>query len=136
MQEVVRKEQEQLKLLSIFYYVFGGFTAAFSFFPLFHIIIGILFLAEPGLFANKELDTPIPALLGWLFIVFGTVFILLGLANAICLIYAGRFLVRKKHYLFCLVVACLACISFPFGTTLGIFTIIVINHQSVKEQFK
>ena len=131
----MKRDQEQLKLLSIFYYILGSFAAFFSFFPLFHIITGIVFITNPGLFADKKLDTPIPAFLGWLFIVLGTVFILLGLAYAICLIYTGRFLVRKKHYLFCLVVGCLACISFPFGTILGIFTIVVINRQSAKEQF-
>ncbi len=136
MQRFTNKDMQHLELLTIFYYIFGGISILFSFFPLLYVIIGILYIMSPELVAGKELDTSVTPFLGWLFIALGSVFILLGLAYAICLINTGRFLARRKHYLFCLIMGCLSCISFPFGTILGVFTIIVINRQSVKEQFR
>ena len=42
---------------------------------------------------------------------------------------------RRKHYTFCFVMACVECLSVPFGTVLGVFTILVLNRASVKELF-
>ena len=39
------------------------------------------------------------------------------------------------HYTFCFVMAALACAFFPFGTILGIFTIVVLVRPGVKEMF-
>ena len=36
------------------------------------------------------------------------------------------------HYLYCLVVAAVECMLVPFGTVLGVLTIIVLNRPSVK----
>jgi hypothetical protein len=49
---------------------------------------------------------------------------------------AGRFLARRKHHLFCLVVAGVECLFFPFGTVLGVFTIIVLMRPSVQQAFE
>ena len=61
--------------------------------------------------------------------------ILVGWAVAICVIVAGRFLARRVHYTFCLVVAAIACLFMPFGTVLGVLTIIVLMRPSVKALF-
>ena len=47
----------------------------------------------------------------------------------------GRFLRRHKHYMFCLVIACLECSFMPFGTVLGAFTIFVLMRESIKQSF-
>jgi hypothetical protein len=62
-------------------------------------------------------------------------FIFAGWMFAILLIVAGRFLSKRKHYMFCLVMAAISCIFMPFGTILGIFTIIVLMQPSVKQLF-
>ena len=102
-QALINKDREQLGLLSIFYYIFGGSTALFSFFPLIHVLVGLLLIIKPGISGEKKLDMPFSSFLGWLFIIVGISFLLLGLAYAVCLICTGRFLAKKKHYLFCLV---------------------------------
>ena len=48
---------------------------------------------------------------------------------------AGRYLSQQRHYTFCLVMAAVACMFMPFGTVLGVFTIIVLVRESVKELF-
>jgi hypothetical protein len=54
---------------------------------------------------------------------------------AVCLITSGRFLSLRKHYMFCLVMAALACMCSPFGTVLGVFTIVVLLREPVKQLF-
>jgi hypothetical protein len=51
------------------------------------------------------------------------------------LILAGRFLAQRVYYTFCFVVAALECIFVPFGTILGVFTIVVLQRSTVKEMF-
>jgi hypothetical protein len=54
---------------------------------------------------------------------------------AICILIAGRCLSRRKRYSFALVMACIECLFIPFGTILGVFTIIALSRQSVKALF-
>lgn len=79
---------------------------------------------------------PPPDLVGWFFMAFAGGFIVLGLTVATCVALAGRFLARRKHYLFCLIVAGVtAAMCMPFGTMLGVFSIIVLVRPAVKEAF-
>ncbi|MHC4060618.1 MAG: hypothetical protein ACYSUC_05245 [Planctomycetota bacterium] len=123
-----------LKLLSIFHYVVGGIAAFFACFPIIHLIIGIGMLA--GGFEQASSNGHFPAFLfGLMFVLIPGFIMLCGWALAICLIIAGRQLAERKHYTFCLVTACISCIFMPFGTVLGVFTIIVLMRPSVKELF-
>jgi hypothetical protein len=124
-------DEQHLNLLEIFHYVVGGLTALFACIPLIHFGIGVAMVA--GAFDGK--DAP-PAFLGWLFIVFAGFFILCGWTLAACLIVAGRRLRQRTHRRFCLVVAGLACLMMPYGTVLGVFTIIVLMRDSVKALFE
>jgi hypothetical protein len=76
---------------------------------------------------NQE---PPPAFLGWIFIVLGAVFFLAGVTMAICILIAGRCLSRRKRYSFALVIACIECLFVPFGTILGVFTIVALSRDS------
>jgi hypothetical protein len=125
------QEEQHLQLLAIFHYVVGGLTAFFACFPLIHLTIGLamVFGGFPG---NQP---PPPQFVGWLFIILGGGFFIVGQTLAICIIIAGRFLARRKHYLFVFVVACCECLFMPFGTILGVFTIILLSRESAKSAF-
>ncbi len=129
------KDKEHLRLLSIFHYVVGGIAALFSSVFIIHLIIGIVAVVSPESMADKDGTVP-PVLFGWMFLLFGSAAILMGWAFAICLIFAGRFLAKRKNYLFCMIIAGLSCLNMPFGTILGVFTIIVLMRPSVKELFE
>ncbi|MHC4625251.1 MAG: hypothetical protein ACYS4W_15255 [Planctomycetota bacterium] len=124
------QDEQYLKLLSIFHYVVGGLTALFSCLPLLHIAMGIAMLC--GAFDSK--GGP-PKVFGLLFIVFPAVVMLCGWALSVCIVIAGRKLAQRKARIYCLVVAALECILMPFGTVLGVFTIVVLMKDSVQQLF-
>lgn len=127
-------DERNLQLLTIFHYVVSAMVFLFSSVFIIHIAMGIMFLVAPGMVQNGS-SSPPPAFMGWIFIVMGAGVVLSGWATAVCLILAGRFLARRKRYTFCFVVAVISCLFMPFGTALGIFTIIVLSQPSVKTLF-
>ena len=72
---------------------------------------------------------------GETFVIMGGSFFLIGQAISICIIVSGRYINQTKGYMFSFITACMMCISFPFGTALGIFTIIVLSRDSVKKRY-
>mgnify|MGYP000166472252 CR=1 FL=1 len=60
---------------------------------------------------------------------------LTGWILAVCILLAGRFLARRTHYLYCLIMAGVECLFMPLGTVLGVFTIIVLDRDSVRQTF-
>jgi len=130
------RDTEQLNLLAIFHYVVAGLAALFSVFPLIYTAIGIAFIfaarhgtAKPG----EELP---PEFLGWIFAVLGLVLFVIGIVMAICILIAGRSLALRKRYSSVLVIACIECLFIPFGTILGVFTIVALSRESVKASFE
>jgi hypothetical protein len=131
----MNRDTEHLQLLAIFHYVVAGLAGLFSFFPLIYTIIGTIFIfaARHGTAKPGE-DLP-PEFLGWIFAVIGSLLFLIGLAMAICILIAGRSLALHKRYSFALVMACIECLFIPFGTILGVFTIVVLSRESAKALF-
>jgi hypothetical protein len=126
-------DHEHLKLLSIFHYVLGGISAFFACIPIVHIVLGLFFIASPQSFGQSG-NQP-PAFLGWLFLTMGGCFMCFGWVFAILVLIAGRCIALRKSHTYCFVVACLECTWMPFGTCLGVFTILVLNRASVKALF-
>src|SRR4029453_4763626 len=131
----MNRDKEHLRLLAIFHYVVAGLAALFSFFPLLYTTIGTIFIfaARHGTAKPGE-DLP-PEFFGWIFAVLGSLLFLMGIAMAICILIAGRSLALRKRYSFALVMACIECRFIPFGTILGVFTIVVLSRESVKALF-
>ena len=131
---VPSNDAEHLKLLATFHYVVGGLGALFACFPLIHVFLGLMMILQPGFMAGKEGSAP-PPFVGFLFAGIGITFVLLGWAAAICTIISGRMLARRRHRVFSFVIAVLLCMFMPFGTVLGIFTIIVLSRESVRRLY-
>ncbi|GAA4464920.1 hypothetical protein [Novipirellula rosea] len=125
---------DQLRLLSIFHYVAGGILALISLFPIIHVVIGIAIVSGALDDANAN-GSPSPAIFGWFFILFPALMIGMGMAMACCVIVAGRKLGSYQGYTYCLVIAGVECMFMPFGTVLGVLTILVLMRPSVKALF-
>ena len=129
-------DRQYLRLLSISHYIVGGIIGAG---PLFLILFfSCLFLLQffimafPQPYPMPSEELPIRVLLDFLK---GLTIALLGAALAISTILSGRFLSRHEKYWFSFVIACILCLFTPLGTILGVFTIIVLSRQSVKELY-
>lgn len=124
------RDAEHLDLLAIFHYVVAGLTALGSLVPLIHLTIGI------GMVSGRMAgDEPMTREIGLFFIFIASVLIVMGLTFAVFVVFAGRALQRRRNYMFCLVIAGLLCVVMPFGTVLGVFTIIVLMRDSVRQLF-
>jgi hypothetical protein len=131
---LVDQDEEHLRLLTIFYYVYAGLAAFFGCVPLIHLTIGIFLLENPSVFGDAK-NGPPPALLGYIFAIIGGLLVVIGWTFAVCSFLVARYLVRRKHYLFCLIVSGVNCVQVPFGTALGVFSLIVLLRPQVKAMF-
>lgn len=126
----MNQDEQQLDLLAIFHYILGPITILVSSVFLLHVGIGIAMIT--GAFDGK--DAPPPAV-GWLFILFGSLAVLAGWTLGILMIVAGRRLKVRGSRTFCIVIAAIECLLAPFGTILGVFTIVVLMRESVMRLF-
>ena len=126
-----RTDAEHLKLLSIFHFIGAGLA-----------FIGILFtLGHYAIFSNPKMwhgQTQGPpsveffAAFKWIYVVFGVWFLGSGVLNLI----VGFFIRARTHRIFSLVVAAINCLHTPMGTALGVFTIIVLTRDSVRQAYE
>ncbi len=129
----MNQDEQHLKLLSIFHYIVGGlfvlFPSMFTYNPILITLsmIGLVISVDP----NGE-----PTLFGGInLIILGGALVLLSWTLAALIITAGRCLAKRTRYMYCFVIAAISCMFVPFGTVLGIFTIIVLSRESVKAMF-
>ena len=138
-----------LRVLSIIHYIWGGLIIAFSCIFIIYIVIGA-FMASGSM--NSAFPTPAPppgmsiqfhqapqqppAAFGYAMIAFGGCAMIVGWAVGILTVVSGRRMANRKSRVFSIVIGGLNCISFPIGTVLGVFTIIVLSKQSVKNLYE
>jgi hypothetical protein len=123
---------EHLRLLSIFHYIVATITAITSFFAL--ILVTVVAMMTPYAWAIVH-GSDGASFLYWNFDAIGGAVVLSGWALAIAMVFAGRYLKQHRKRTFCLVVAAISCIVIPFGTVLGIFTIVVHKRPSAIRLF-
>jgi len=129
------RDTEQLNLLAIFHYVVAGLAALFSFFPLVYTTLGVIFIFAARDGTTKPGEELPPEFLGWIFALLGSVLFVIGIVMAICILIAGRSLAVRKRHSFALVIACIECLFVPFGTILGVFTIVALSRESARTLF-
>jgi hypothetical protein len=144
-------DDEHLRLLTIFHYVLGGVYALFSCFFLIHFVLGLFIALSPGSFATPSPTMPTipgtspvpatnpnaapPAFIGYFFMLIGGTAIAAGWTLAALTAYAGRCIQERKRYMLVMVVAGINCLWVPFGTALGVCSIIVLNRPTVRPLF-
>jgi hypothetical protein len=128
-------DEEHLNLLAIFHYIVGGLMALFACFALIYVLLGVALVASPSMLSDGHSANAPPAAVGIFLAAFGIVFFLIGATLGTCTIVSGRHLSKHQKYNFSFVMACIECIWIPFGTILGVFTLIVLSRPSVKALF-
>jgi hypothetical protein len=137
--EPTRQDHDHLRILGIFHYVVAGLTSLMGLFPVLHLMVGLgLLFAPETMFSEGTSHTEFPfpiRLFGLFFAALPAIMIVAAQAFAVTIAVAGRRLRAHSHYTYCQVMAAVACVFMPFGTVLGIFTLLVLARPSVKTLF-
>jgi len=129
-------DEEHLRVLSICYYVSAGMIALMSLFGLLYVVIGAIVFASQGPGAvYVPPGQPPPRFMGALFMGMGMAMFLFGILGAILKVVAGIRIRQKRSRIFCMVIAGIGCLEFPYGTLLGVFSFIVLGRPSVRRLF-
>jgi hypothetical protein len=67
----------------------------------------------------------------WFYFFMGAMFVAVSTVNII----SGIFLRQRKHRMFSIVVAGVNCLQIPFGTALGVFTMMVLLRDTVRQSY-
>jgi hypothetical protein len=126
---------ENVKLLAIFHWIVAALAGLFAFLPLIYVAMGTAMLR--GVFPPPPASRGSPPFeaFGWVFIGIGLLFCVLCLAFAAALGFAARSYSQHRRWTYCLVVAVIACAWFPFGTMLGVFSILTLARPETKALF-
>lgn len=124
-------DEEHLRLLSLFHYVSGGMTLAFSLmFAAMICFMSAMFSMMPA--QAQQHGGPSPAMVFPFFFVFAGIGVLLGVLDII----AGRCISVRRARVFTLVMAIPGVIFIPYGTLLSVFTLLVLDRDSVKRLYE
>jgi hypothetical protein len=126
---------DHLNLLSIFHFVGAGFAVLGMLFLIAHYEIMNSVFSNPAMWNNGK-SVPPPdvffAMMKWMYGAAALWFI----ASLVLNLLSGIFLRTRENRTFSFVVAAINCIHMPLGTILGVFTIIVLSRQSVRELYE
>lgn len=127
-------DEEQLRLLTLGYYVSAGVS-------LFGVMFGLMYVSM-GVFASQVARTapspgvePMPEAMFWMMSLFGGGLALVALAIGLLRWFVARAILARRRRVMCLLVAGLTCMEIPYGTVLGVLTFIVLNRPSVVKRF-
>jgi hypothetical protein len=129
------EDKEQLRLLASFHFVVAGLAVAFTPLPGYFLALGILIVTGGLGLEPSSPGTLSPHVYGWACVTVGGLGVWFVMVMAPLLASAGRNLARYRRYTFCLGVACIGTAFIPFGTILGVLTILVLTCDSVKRLF-
>ena len=129
-QEQQRRDREHLRLLAIFHFIFGGFAVLGIGFLCVHYAFLHAIFSNPDMWKSQNQPMPPKAFLDlfiWIYLFAGALLVTGGVLNVL----SGNFILKTKNRLFSQIIAGLNCFQFPFGTALGVLTILVLSRESV-----
>ncbi len=135
------RDEDHLRLLEIGFYISGALTALrfvwFGIIALFFAFVGVAAAISAQAHASPpSADDAPPIFVLFFFAIFFGIILLLSLIFAVVEIYAGMCLKHRRHPVLIQIVAVLYCLSIPWGTALGIFTLMVLNRPGVRALFR
>jgi hypothetical protein len=134
MRDQRKVDADHLRLLAVFHLIVAGLSLLGIGFLVLHYTFMHLFLDNPNLWKGQKGGPPPAeffAIFKWFYVVMGGFLVTASLGNLL----SGLFIRKRKHRIFSLIVAGFDCIQIPFGTVLGVFTVIVLLRESVRELY-
>ncbi len=134
-----KADADHLKLLAVFHFVGAGLALLGLLFLSLHFLMMHEFLTNPKMWAgSKQAQPQMPppaeffAIFKWFYLLGAAWFMASGILNLL----SGLFLLTRKHRMFSMVVAGMNCVHMPLGTVLGVFTLVVLLRDSVREAYE
>lgn len=130
-----KADADHLRMLAIFHYVFAGLSVLGLAFLAVHYAFMHTMFSHPEMWKNANGAALPPRefleMFVWFYVFFAVVCVAVGIGNLV----SARFLQKRTNRVFSLVIACVDFLQFPFGTVLGVFTVIVLMRDSVRELY-
>ena len=121
-------------MIALFYRIYGGLcllgTCCFSL----YLFIGITALTNPTAFKSNHGGND-AAIMGTMFSVIGGIGILIAAAMGAMFFVSANWIQNRTNWTGIFAMAIVACLNAPLGTALGVFALVVLNRESVKELF-
>lgn len=131
---VIQKDSEHIRVLAIFHFVVGCLCLVGMGFIFLHYFMMHNIFMNPEMWKGKEGPGPpkefFQAFIGF-YIFMGAMLASATVGNVL----SGVFLLKKRSRMFSMVVGGLDCLMMPFGTVLGVFTIVVLSRDSVRSLY-
>lgn len=128
-------DAEHLRLLSIFHFIGAGLAFLALLGLLGHYALFHGFMDDPKLWVDSKRGPPpkeVFEVFRWFYLLFG-----LWFAASVGLnVMSGLFIRARTSRMFSMIVAGLNCVQVPLGTVLGVFTLIVLMRDSVREAYE
>ena len=136
MGEMVDRDLEHLRLLKVGYYILAGIAGVGTFFTGIWMLFAGVMLSHIPMDSVPSADAELARrIMSVFFGVIGVLILMFGIAMTLLAYFTGRNLGQHRARMFCTVVAALTCLSVPWGTAIGVCTLIVLNRPSVKALF-
>ncbi|MCC7248357.1 MAG: hypothetical protein IT473_07020 [Lysobacter sp.] len=127
------QDRDHLRLLTIFHYVFAGLgICGLSFVALHYTFLNTMMAMEHAKGGHNPPPEAFMDIFIWIYVVMAAVCLIGMILN----VMSARFLKARRHRTFCMVVAGLNVLQVPFGTLLGVFTLLVLARDSVRQTFE
>jgi hypothetical protein len=134
--ELVDRDAEQVRFLSLLHYAAAGVAAVIGCFPLLHVAIGALFAFMPQSMRGTGKDA-FPREAGFFFMGIGLVFVLAGWSIAAAHFLTARFLKQRRHYWFCVVASAVTTLACMFSSgIIGVASLVVLFRPGIRELFE
>ena len=130
-----RRDAEHLKVLAIFHFILAALGLLGIAFLAFHFVLMSAIFTNPEMWKNAKGGPP-PAILLKLMLggyAFGVVVMLTG---GVVNLLSGLFIRKRRHRMFSIIIGGLNCLHVPFGTLLGVFTILILSRDSVRRVYE
>lgn len=121
-----------LSTLSILHYVYGGLMLLGA------VTLAVIFFAVGGLLQSdlvQQANDPPPEFVTTIMQGMGTgIAVFVGIWGLL-VVLSGYWISKRRNRVGSMIIAGLCCLSFPIGTALGIYTLVVLANSEVEQAY-
>jgi hypothetical protein len=123
-----------LNIVAGLHLVVGVMAGLFSCLPLINLSMGLPMLSHLPKVLVQDTYSPF-VILSIAFAVFPIIIVIVGWMFAIAVVLNGYYITRRQWLTYCTVMSGIETIFMPFGTVLGVFTIILLSKPDLRNLF-